>query len=164
MWGITNRSSSECKAVTDALEHAAGRAGQFFTAAAVVRELPPAAREHLNSCEDCRAFAEELAEVRALFAAQESKAQPGPFFLARVMASIAEREAQLEKSAQTWAAVPRLAYRLSVLASLGLLIAASWVYEMPKSYNSASLNSQQPEGLADSGPVQDDLLVGTVSR
>ena len=58
MWGITNRSSSECKAVTDALEHAAGRAGQFFTAAAVVRELPPAAREHLNSCEECRAFAE----------------------------------------------------------------------------------------------------------
>ena len=99
-----------------------------------------------------------------MFEVHESNARLSPFFLTRVMASIAEREAQLERSTQTWAAVPRLAYRLSVLASLGLLIAASWVYEMPK-YSSVSFNSQQyAEGLADAGTVQDDLLVGSVSR
>jgi hypothetical protein len=162
---MTNRSSNECETVTDALERAAGRAGQLFTLATVLDELSPSAREHFDSCAVCRTFAEELAEVRALFENQQSKVQPSPFFLTRVMASIAEREVQLEKSAQTWAAVPRLAYRLSLLASLGLLIAASWVYQMPKSYNSAGLNSQQStEGLADSGPVQDDMLVDTVSR
>jgi hypothetical protein len=165
MWRITDRSNNECEAVADALERTASRAGQFFTGSTVVDQLSPAAREHFDSCEACRAFAADLTEVRALMEADQGKTQPGPFFLSRVMASIAEREAQLEKSAQTWAAVPRLAYRLSVLASLGLLIAASWVYEMPKPYNSAGLNSQQnAEGLADPGALQDDLLVGSVSR
>jgi hypothetical protein len=160
MWRSTN-SNSECDRVSDALEHLAVR-GEEISAEAVLEQLPETVREHIGSCATCSARAQELTEVRAMFAGYESKAQPSPFFLTRVMASIAEHEAQLEKSAQTWAAVPRLAYRLSVLASLGLLIAGSWVYKMPKSSN---LNAQQyAEGLADSGQVQDDLLVGSVSR
>ena len=160
MWRSTN-SSNECERVSDALEQLAAR-GEESTADAVLEQLPEAVREHISSCVTCSARAQELTEVRAMFEGYGSQAQPSPFFLTRVMASIAEREVQLERSAQTWAAVPRLAYRLSVLASLGLLIAGSWVYKMPKSSN---LNPQQyTEGLADSGQVQDDLLVGSVNR
>jgi hypothetical protein len=49
-------------------------------------------RAHAYSCEACRTFAEELVEVREILGAQENKTEPGPFFLARVMASIASRE------------------------------------------------------------------------
>ena len=161
MWRITN-GISECERVCDSVERMAGR---FSAPEAVLEQLHRSARAHIGSCEACSDFLKELTEVRAMFEVYENKVQPSPFFLTRVMASIAAREAHLERSGQTWAAVPHLAYRLSVLASLSLLIAASWVYEMPKSYNSGSLNSQQyAEGLADSGQVQDDLLVGAVSR
>jgi hypothetical protein len=109
-------------------------------------------------------FAEEMVEARELLGAPLEKAVPGPFFLARVMASIAAKEAEMERSAQTWAAVPRLASRLTVLASLGLLIAATWVYQMPSPASVVGWNSQQWAGLVDTSAVQDDLLVSPASK
>ena len=108
-------------------------------------------------------FAGELAQAREILGVMESKAEPGPFFLARVMASIASREAELENQAQTWAAVPRLASRLTVLASLGLLIAATWLYQMPAA-NIAGWNSSQWAGLVDTSATQDDLLVSPADK
>ena len=109
-------------------------------------------------------FAGELAEAREILGVMESKAEPGPFFLARVMASIASREAELENQAQTWAAVPRLASRLTMLASLGLLIAATWLYQMPTVSNIACWNSSQWAGLIDTSATQDDLLVSPAGK
>jgi hypothetical protein len=81
------------------------------------------------------------------------------------MATIADRESQMDRATQTWAAVPRLASRLTVLASLGLLVAAGWVYQMPKATTTAGLNSPQvAEGLLDNGVAQDDLLVSPAGR
>ena len=167
MWFLTKRASKECEAVCDALESGAGREESDGVVAlgTLLTRLPEPVRRHILRCTDCRTFADELLEVRGTFAREESGAQPGPYFLARVMTAIAEREVELERSTQTWAAVPRLAYRLSVLASLVLLIAGSWAYQMPRASTNDGMTAQQgTEGLVEFGPVQDDLLVSVAGR
>lgn len=166
MWQFTQKANAECGRVSDALEASMSReaSGQIAASGTLLALLPEEMRDHAYSCEACRTFAEELVEVRELLSAPEDKAEPGPFFLARVMASIASREAELEQRAQTWAAVPRLASRLTVLASLGLLIAATWVYQMPSGTGIAGWNSQQWAGLVDTSAVQDDLLVSPAGK
>jgi hypothetical protein len=165
MWW-KNKTNRECERVCETLEAGAELRARGETAASVtaLAQLPHAMRQHALSCEACRAFAEELAEAREILSVMRSKAEPGPFFLARVMASIASREAELEKQAQTWAAVPRLASRLTLLASLGLLIAATWLYQMPAATNFPGWNSSQWAGLVDSSATQDDLLVSPAGK
>jgi hypothetical protein len=102
-----------------------------------------------------------------LFEREDNGAQPGPFFIPRVMAAIADREREIEKSSQTWAAVPRLAYRLSVLASLTLLLAGSWLYRQPRHITVAGASTgQSTEGLVEgSGSTnQDDFLLNMADR
>jgi len=165
MWRLTRKANTECELVGDALEMIApDSSGKVVGAGTLLAQLPQSMREHVFSCEACRMFAEEMVEARELLGAQPEKTEPGPFFLARVMASIASKEAEMERSAQTWAAVPRLASRLTVLASLGLLIAATWVYQMPGPSSVAGWNSQQWAGLVDTSAVQDDLLVSPAGK
>ena len=169
MWilGASRKSMSLCDEVCNALERTTrqGIDEAQMTFGGLLAQLAPAHREHVASCEACRTFAADLVEVRVMFADQGGKPEPGPYFLTRVMASIAEKETMLERKAQTWAAVPRLAYRLSLLASLSLLIAGSWLYQMPKPTTVAGVNSQQlSEGLVDTGSTQDDVLLSAVGR
>jgi hypothetical protein len=171
MWSwprLSKKSQSYCDQVCDSLERTVspGDGDDVFALGTVLSQLPEGMRKHVYSCDTCRIFADELLEVRGMFAGREAPAaQPGPFFLARVMATIADRESRLERASQIWAAVPRLASRLTVLASLGLLVAASWVYQMPKSTTTAGISSPQAsEGLVDAGATQDDLLVSPAGR
>lgn len=166
MWLFKKNDAKLCEPVCETLERTAiPQDGCAVSLAALLTTLPQSAQIHIRSCESCRAFAEELANVRGLLAGRQGIAQPGPFFLVRVMATIAGREAELEQAAQTWAAVPRLAYRLSVLAVLTLLLAGSWVYQMPRGTTTAGLTAQQEAGgLADLGSPQDDLLVSPAGR
>ena len=166
MWQMKNKANAECERICDALEASATleTRGEIAASGTLLARLPHAMREHIYSCEACRTFAEELVEAREVLRVMENKAGPGPFFLARVMASIASREAEVEQSAQTWAAVPRLASRLTLLASLGLLIAATWVYQMPTPSTVAGWNSSQWAGLVDTSAVQDDLLVSPAGK
>lgn len=165
MWRLLKMTEKECKEAQDALERTTSRAGKEGIGAlgALLAALPEKLRAHLNTCGECRIFADELVEVREMFQGDLDGPQPGPFFLARVMASIAEREGKLAKSAQTWAAVPKLAYRVSVLASLTLLIAASWLYEPPTRHTTTAAVSaeQSSEGLVEGGAtaIQDDFLL-----
>jgi hypothetical protein len=169
MWQLKTKANAnaECEHICDALEASATLETRGETAASrtLLARLPHNMREHIYSCEACRTFAEELVSAREVLEVIANKAQPGPFFLARVMASIASKEAKLERSAQTWAAVPRLASRLTLLASLGLLIAATWVYQMPNTATEvAGWNSPQWAGLVDTSAVQDDLLVSPAGK
>lgn len=171
MWSwprLSTKSQSYCDQVCDWLERSVSRGDRDDTVAlgTVLAQLPEGLRKHVYSCETCRLFADDLLEVRGMFAGREAEAgQPSPFFLTRVMATIADRETQLERATQTWAAVPRLASRLIVLASLGLLVAGGWVYQMPKTTTTAGISSPQAsEGLVDVGNTQDDLLVSPASR
>ena len=170
MWFQSNKIANECEAVRDAMERTSGGDAVESEAArlAVLASLSDRLRNHLNACDDCRIFADELLQVREILRGAPYGPQPGPFFLARVMASIAGRESELEAKTQTWAAVPRLAYRLSVLASLLLLIAGSWLYRSPAPQTIvAAVSSEQfSEGLVEGSniPAQDDALLNLADR
>ena len=163
MWLTTSGYGSECAKVHDALEQSEG----VLALGVLLARLPEEARAHVEACDDCHTFAAELLEVRGMFQYADTGPQPGPYCLARVMAAICDREGELERISQTWAAVPRLAYRLSVLASLSLLVAAGWLYQQPRraSVTSASA-AQNTEGLVDGSgnTVQDDFLLNTMDR
>jgi len=183
MWLLTRGYKRECADFHDAIERISSvkrsedvmalnnvardsMAPDTIALDALLARLPEGARKHVNHCGDCRSAARELLEVRAMFQREDSGAQPGPYFLARVMAAIADRELELEKSSQTWAAVPRLAYRLSVLASLTLLVAGGWLYQQPHHATIAGVTTAQSnEGLVDGGgTIQDDFLLSSAER
>lgn len=170
MWPSKKRTNRECEDTRDALERSTNQqaAAGIVALGTLLALLPEQARKHVSECSDCRTFADELLEVGGMFEAEEAGVQPGPYFLARVMAAIADREVELEKSAQTWAAVPRLAYRFSVLASITLLIAGSWLYQRPvHSVTVAGVSTEQSsEGLVEGGgtAIQDDFVLNTADR
>ena len=184
MWLLTRGYKRECADFHDAIERISSvkRSEDVMALNNVARDsmapdtialdtllarLPEGVRKHVNHCGDCRSAARELLEVRAMFQREDTSAQPGPYFLARVMAAIADRELELEKSSQTWAAVPRLAYRLSLLASLTLLAAGSWLYQRPHHATVAGVTyAQSNEGLVDGsgGTIQDDFLLSSAER
>jgi hypothetical protein len=183
MWLLTRGYKRECADFHDAIERISSvkrsedvmalnnvardsMAPDTIALDALLARLPEGARKHVNHCGDCRSAARELLEVRAMFQRKDTGAQPGPYFLARVMAAIADRELELEKSSQTWAAVPRLAYRLSVLAALTLLVAGGWLYQRPHHATVAGVTTAQSnEALVDgSGTVQDDFLLSSAER
>lgn len=139
---------TDCRRVRDALEGSATGVG-----------LPPALAAHLSACSDCRAAADEFYASRTLLAAlPPQRREPAPWFAARVMSAIAAREAELRRSLDVWAVVPRLAARLTWVSALALLLAGTWLYQQPR----ATPPGQTDESLFDSGPSspapQDDLL------
>ena len=169
MWLTKSGYGSECAKVHDALEGiSSGEPSEgVLELSVLLARLPEEARAHVKACDDCHTFAAELLEVRGMLQCADTGPQPGPYFLARVMAAISDREGELERISQTWAAVPRLAYRLSVLASLSLLVAASWLYQQPRHASIASASAaQNTEGLVDGSgnTVQDDFLLNTADR
>jgi len=168
MWLTTSVYGSECAKVHDALQgiSSAEQSEGVLALGVLLAQLSEEVRAHVNACDDCRLFAAELLEVRGMFQYADTGPQPGPYFLARVMAAISDREGELQRISQTWAAVPRLAYRLSVLASLSLLVAAGWLYQQPRHASIASVSTQNTEGLVDSSgnTVQDDFLLNTADR
>jgi len=168
MWLTTSVYGSECAKVHDALQgiSSAEQSEGVLALGVLLAQLSEEVRAHVNACDDCRLFAAELLEVRGMFQYADTGPQPGPYFLARVMAAISDREGELQRISQTWAAVPRLAYRLSVLASLSLLVAAGWLYQQPRHASIASVSAQNTEGLVDSSgnTVQDDFLLNTADR
>ena len=178
MWMLSNKIARDCDAVREELERVTGRQAvdEFTSLDTLLEQLPQNERLHASGCAECQIFAKDLLELRTIFAVEREDArdfsaklaQPGPFFMARVMAAIKAREVEEDKSAQTWAAVPRLAHRLTVLASLSLLLAGSWLYQRPSQPNTvAGINAEQnSEGLVEgsSTVVYDDFLLNAVER
>jgi hypothetical protein len=77
------------------------------------------------------------------------------------MAAIAARESELRQSLEAWAAVPRLAARLTWLSALALLLASTWLYQQPK-FTPRSGNETVAESLFDSpqsSSSQDDAVL-----
>jgi hypothetical protein len=178
MWILTNKIGKDCDATRQELEGITGRMAveEFTSLDALLEQLPQSERLHASGCAECQLFAKDLLELKTIFAAEREDArqsstkqvQPGPYFMARVMAAIKAREAEEDKSAQTWAAVPRLAHRLTLLASLTLLVAGGWLYERPAQPNTmAGISAEQnSEGLVEgsSTAMQDDFVLNTADR
>jgi predicted anti-sigma-YlaC factor YlaD len=136
-----------CKGVRDALEDAPGR-------------LSSDEQQHLAACRDCQAVADEVfMSKRLLREMPRAAATPAPWFAPRVMAAIAARESELRHSLDAWAAVPRLAARLMWASAAALLLAGTWLYQIPRSTPSRAGNETGRESLFDSpqsSGVQDD--------
>lgn len=147
------KNRKECDRVLDALEN--GAEG--------VTALSAAQREHLAGCADCQDAVDAFSVSRSVL--QELPArpeEPGPWFAPRVMSAIAAREAELRQSLDAWAAVPRLAARLTWVSALALLLASTWLYESPK-HAPASQSQGAIESLFDAAqPAAPDDVVLTM--
>jgi hypothetical protein len=146
------KSQDECRRLRDALEDVTEDV-----------RLSAAQREHLAACADCQEAADAFSVSRSILRKLPSRAaEPGPWFAPRVMAAIAAREAELRQSLDTWAAVPRLAARLTWVSALALLLASTWLYQLPRhAQNAGSQNQGTIESLFDTpqSAAPDDIVV-----
>src|ERR1700730_7689829 len=153
MFNLLNlkKNREECKRLRDSLEDAAEGA-----------TLSAVQREHLAACPDCQEAADATSVSRTVLREVPSRAaHPGPWFAPRVMAAIAAREAELRQSLDAWAAVPRLAARLTWVSALALLLASTWLYQSPQHpQNAGNGNQGSIESLFDAqqSPAPDDVL------
>jgi hypothetical protein len=133
------------------------------TTGAGTTTLPASLQEHLADCADCRRAADELFLSRALLRKMPTRPiAPGPWFAGRVMAAIAAREANLERSLEAWTVVPKFAARLSWISALALLVASSWLYQPKPTPRIGNGNESGVESLFDVAPAaasQDDVLI-----
>jgi hypothetical protein len=154
MWNLlrTRKNQDECSRLRDALE-----------AVTEMAALSSARREHLAACPDCQAAADEVLMTGSLLREMPSvAATPAPWFAPRVMAAIAARESELRESLEAWAAVPRLAARLTWVSALALLLASTWLFQLPKSTPRSGnetvaeslFDSPQPSSQDDSGLLE----------
>ena len=91
----------------------------------------PSLRGHMAICRECQTELEEALVVRQLVRRHAAPAEdPGAFFAARVMRTIAQQEATSRvNSANPWYAVLALAERVAVVSALVLVLATTWLYE-----------------------------------
>jgi len=145
------KNQGECSRLRDALESVQDAAA-----------LSSAQQQHLAACRECQAASADISMTRSVLRdAPLRAASPGPWFAPRVMAAIAARESELRESLEAWAAVPRLAARLTWISALALLLASTWLYEVPKPAP-ISGNENTVESLFDSpqsSAPQDDVVL-----
>lgn len=167
MWDLLKRKSDACGQFRDALEASAGASSarswqQLFSA------LSASAQQHVTSCAECRAAAEQLLSVRALLQALPAKTvSSSPAFVPRVMAAIAAREAELRNSISSWTVIPMLASRLALASAALLLVISTWIYERPLKTSAKTSVSPASESLFESSPPPvnpDDFLVSQAER
>jgi hypothetical protein len=154
MWDLLSmkKNQEECRRLGDALD-----------ADAETSALSSSQRKHLAACPDCQAAADDILMSRTILREVPARAAlPGPWFAPRVMAAIAARESELRQSLEAWAAVPRLAARLTFASAVVLLLASTWLYERPRPVPTSAANQSAVESLFDSAPYagpQDDALL-----
>ena len=150
MFSLLKRDRATCKSLRDSLEDASG-----------ADALSPVQQKHLVACPDCQTVADELLMSRILLKKIPSVTPaPAPWFAPRVMAVIAARESELRQSLEAWAAVSRLAARLAWISALALLLAGTWLSQLPKSTLKPS-GQASVDRLFDTQPsaAQDDMLL-----
>src|SRR5713226_435427 len=152
MWNLLKmrKNQGECSHLRDALENVVD-----------VAALSSAQQEHLAACPACQEASSDISTSRIVLRNVPARAPvPGPWFAPRVMAAIAARESELRQSLEAWAAVPRLAARVSWISALALLLASTWLYQLPKP-TPISRNESAVESLFDSSQSsasQDDVV------
>ena len=150
MWNLlrVRKNHGECSRLRDALENVAD-----------VTALSSVQQKHLAACLACQAASADISMTRIVLRDVRA-ALPEPWFAPRVMAAIAARESGLRESLEAWAAVPRLAARLTWISGLALLVASTWLYQLPK-FTPISGNENAAESLFDSSQSsasQDDVV------
>ena len=149
MWDFMKKQEDECSRFRDSLEEVASGGAS--------REM----LEHPAACEDCAAAAEELLESRELLRVLPRESSPAmAWFAPRVMAAIAAREAELRQSFDAWAAIPKLALRLTWITALALVLASTWFLQRPNVPTKPPATDITGEPVQSSAPLtNDDVLL-----
>jgi hypothetical protein len=157
MWNLLRKKQDDCSSLRNLLETKGD-----------IAFLTPGLQTHLKACADCQSAIDEFQTSRTLLRDLPSAGtQASPWFVSRVMAAIAARESELRRSVETWTVVPRLAARLTWISALALLLAGTWLYEMPRSSQPKSSSDITAESLFDASPsiaAQDDVLANQVEK
>jgi predicted anti-sigma-YlaC factor YlaD len=164
MWNLLKKNNAECERLRDSLEEAATKRAGVMSVEELIDGLPPAEREHLTSCEDCRGAAQDLVAAKELFQGVASFAEEArPWFAARVMNAITERERELSLRVSAWSEFPRFASRLALITAVVLLAGSTWLYEKAvktPSYPLKGAGAQESIFEAPQQTNQDDVLIG----
>ena len=158
MWDKFRKENRLCEQYREALEDLRPDVGQVTASAELSVSLPAEVLEHARECDSCEVAAEtfwasrellagplELAREHRDVAANETR----PWFAARVMAKIAERETEGRRALTEWTgAVAKLASRLAWVSALVLLVGTTWFYGP----HGGQLNTQSVESKAEATP------------
>lgn len=157
----------ECRGFQLQLEDAAAAGQSAKEISELLASAPTALKEHVTSCADCRAAAENILAARALLTVLPVYAtMAGPWFAPRVMAAIAARKAELSRAADTWTFLPRLAARLTWASAVALLLASGWLYQKPVSTSAKPVVTDiTGEPVADTAtPATNDEVLVSLSE
>ena len=173
MWDKFRKENRLCEQYREALEDLQPDVDQSMASSSLSNSLPAEVLEHARECDACEEAAETFWASRELLAGSMELARDGrdvamnPWFAARVMAKIAERETEGRRALTEWSgAVAKLASRLAWVSALVLLVGTTWFYgPYGGQLNSESVESKAqatPQYLFDSAAGQgtvDDALV-----
>ena len=156
--------TKDCEKTLDELERVSFEGEELVSAASVLEKVSAEARAHVVRCAGCRDAAEQFAEARNLLRPlAEKQAEPGPWFVTRVMAAIAAQEQEEEREG-IWANVRRLAPRLVVVSTLLLMLGSTWAIRLRNSEMQQNNKMPEPYGEAlfepgAAAPLNDDVLI-----
>jgi len=152
MWNKFKEENRLCEQYREALEDLRPDVDEVSAPAGLRNSLPAEVLEHARECEACVQAAETFWASRELLAEPLELARDGrdaamnPWFVARVMAKIAEQETEGRRALTEWSgAVAKLASRLVWVSALMLLVGSTWFYGP----HGGQLNSPSVESKAE---------------
>jgi hypothetical protein len=158
MWNLPRmrKNQEACRSLRDGLENVTD-----------VAALSSAQQEHLAACAACQEASDDISMSRVVLRDMPMRAAlPGPWFAPRVMAAITARQSELRQSVEAWSAVSRLAARLTWISGLALLLASTWLYQLPKA-TPISATESDAGSLFDSpqsSTSQDDVVLPPLEK
>lgn len=137
MWNKFRKENRICEQYREALEDLPRDVDQSMASSSLSNSLPAEVVEHARECGTCEEAAETFWASRDLLAGpleltrerNSAASDAKPWFAARVMAKIAERETEGRRALMEWSgAVTKLASRLAWVSALLLLVGTTWFY------------------------------------
>jgi hypothetical protein len=175
MWDKFRKENRLCEQYREALEDLPPDVDRSLASASLSDNLPAEVLEHARECDACEEAAGTFWASRDLLAGRlelarewnSAASDAKPWFAARVMAKIGERETEGRRALAEWSgAVAKLASRLAWVSALLLLVGTTWFYgPHGGQLNTPSVESKAqatPQYLFDSAAGQgtvDDALV-----
>lgn len=168
MKSLGNKQEMGCREIQMQMEDAPGAVTGARELPELLAALSNAEKEHVTTCAECRAAAENILASRALLDGLPSNADlGGPWFAPRVMAAIAARKAERESAADAFTFLPRLAARLTWASAVALLLASAWLYQRPASTpTNPVITDITGEPIADNATpaTNDEVLVSLAEK
>lgn len=138
MWNKFRSENPLCEQYREALEDLRPDIERAIATLELSNSVPDQLLEHVRTCDTCEEATETFWALRDLLAGplelarqprSAARKETNPWFAARVMAKIAERETEGRRALTEWSgAVAKLASRLAWVSALLLLVGTTWFY------------------------------------